>query len=91
MWSFFEILMVRTKLVSKPSSLKSLKAKKDAVKRDHPGSILSFHEIDRIRESYAFPKSWIVETTDLYDNLPCPAFVRRGSFAIYECVMRMGV
>ena len=85
------ILMVRTKQTTKPSSLKALKVKKDAANRDHPGSVISFQSIDKIRDSYSFPPSWIVETTDLYDNLQCPAFVPKGSFAIYEFTMQLGL
>ena len=83
--------MVRTKQTTKPSSLRALKAKKDAVNRDHPGSVISFHDIDRIRDAYIFPPSWIVETTDLHDNLQCPAFVPQNSFAIHEFTMQLGL
>ena len=83
--------MVRTKQTTKPSSLKALKAKKDAANRDHPGSVISFQSIDKIRDSYSFPPSWIVETTYLYDNLQCPTFVPEGSFAIYEFTMQLGL
>ena len=52
--------MVRTKQTTKRFSLKALKAQKDAVNRDHPGSIISFRDIERIRDVNAFPSSWIV-------------------------------
>ena len=78
--------MVSTKQTTKPSSLKALKAKKDAANRHHPDFIISFQDNDRIKDAYAFPLSWIVETV-VYDNLQCLAFVPKGLFSIHEFTM----
>lgn len=79
------------KHVTKTSLLKTIKAKRDAVYYDYLSSVIPFHDLEKIRNAYFFPYSWIIELTDLYDNLQCLTLVTKDSFPIYKLTMQLGL